>query len=365
MSHNLFYELIQVSLGTRLKLSLTPTADDWDRLYKQSQKQTILGVCFNGVNLICSKYPEQAKELPRDLRLRWVGLAVNIQSRNEWMNQNCVAVYEQLKEAGFCSCIIKGQGVASLYGPDLSELRQPGDIDVWVKDADIERLAEYMRYCGVKCKATFAHAEGDLLEGVPVELHATPAFFRNFRYNHRLQKWCESYDWDSCKTVNGFSVPSDSFNLVFLLVHLYHHFLYEGVGFRQLMDYYELLRSIDAADRPALYKEAAASLKSFGMWRFTQGVMFLMSEVFGMSPDLMLCEPDEKVGKMLIKDILESGNMGKYHSNKKRNRDNRIIWHWTNFRRNLGFLSMTPAEILSAPFWSLWHWCWRKKRGML
>ncbi len=365
MSHNLFYELIQVSLGTRLKLSENPTADDWSRLYKLAQKQTILGICFNGVNQICTRSPEQATELPKDLRLRWVGMAVNIQSRNEWMNQKCVEVYEQLRAAGFHSCIIKGQGVASLYGADLAELRQPGDIDVWVKDVDIERLSEYMRFCGVKCKATFAHAEGELLAGVPVELHATPAFFRYFRYNHRLQKWCESYDWDSCKTVNGFSAPSDRFNLVFLLVHLYHHFLYEGVGFRQLMDYYELLRSIDVADRLALYKETSIVLKSFGMWSFTQGVMFLMHEVFGMSRDLMLCEPNVKIGQMLLKDILESGNMGKYHPNKKCNRQNRIVWHLTNFRRNLGFVSMAPIEILSAPFWSLWHWLWRKKRGML
>lgn len=52
--------------------------------------------------------------------------------------------------------------------------------------------------------------------------------------------------------------------------------------------------------------------------------------------------------------------MGKYHSNKKANRKNRLIWHWTNFVRNLCFLKMASREILSAPLWSLWHWCGEK-----
>lgn len=232
-------------------------------------------------------------------------------------------------------------------------------------DADIQMLSDYMRSQGVDYNATIAHVEGDLVKDVSVELHATPAYFKNFRYNKRLQSWCNSYDWSCCKSINGFSVPSDSFNLVFLLVHLYHHFLYEGVGFRQFMDYYQFLMSIDSTNRQALYKEATISLQSFGMWRFTQGVMYLMKVVFCMRSEFLICEPDAKTGQLLLTDMLESGNMGKYHSNKRHNRSNRLIWHWTNFKRNHGFVSIAPAEILAAPFWSLWHWCWRKHNGIL
>lgn len=362
---NLFFELIQVSLGLRLSLSATPSTQDWQALYRMSHKQAILGVCFNGVHIICTNHPEQASGLPLDLRMRWIGSAAEIQKQNELMNHRCVDLCERLQDDGLSCCVLKGQGISALYGHTLANLRQCGDIDVWVKDADIQMLSDYMRSQGVDYNATIAHVEGDLMKDVSVELHATPAYFKNFRYNKRLQSWCSSYDWNCCKSINGFSVPSDSFNLVFLLVHLYHHFLYEGVGFRQLMDYYQFLMSIDSTNRQALYKEATIFLQSFGMWRFTQGVMYLMKVVFCMRSEFLICEPDAKTGQLLLTDMLESGNMGKYHSNKRHNRSNRLIWHWTNFKRNLGFVSIAPAEILAAPFWSLWHWCWRKHNGIL
>lgn len=362
---NLFFELIQISLGLRSNLSMSPSAHDWQILYSMAQKQAILGVCFNGVYIIYTNNPDQAGNLPSDLRTRWIGMAAGIQRQNELMNQTCVELQIKLHECGFVNCILKGQGISALYGHNLANLRQSGDIDVWVKDSDIIALSDFMRSQGVSYHATIAHVEGNLMKGVPVELHSSPAYFKNFRFNRRLQNWCRAYDWNRCKSINGISIPSDEFNLVFLLVHLYHHFLYEGVGFRQLMDYYQFLMSIDSDNRKALYKEAVIVLQSFGMWQFTRGVMYLMKVVFCMGAETLLCEPNEKTGQLLLKDMLEGGNMGKYHSNKKRNRSNCLIWHWTNFKRNLGFVSIAPTEILSAPFWSLWHWCWRKRNGIL
>lgn len=36
-------------------------------------------------------------------------------------------------------------------------------------------------------------------------------------------------------------VPTHSFNVVYQLYHLYHHYFYEGVGLRQVVDYYFVL----------------------------------------------------------------------------------------------------------------------------
>ena len=54
------------------------------------------------------------------------------------MNAHCVEACNRLQQTGFKTCILKGQGVAQLYGSDLSMLRQSGDIDLWV-DGGIKR----------------------------------------------------------------------------------------------------------------------------------------------------------------------------------------------------------------------------------
>lgn len=50
------------------------------------------------------------------------------------MDRRCLKLQQTLTSDGFRSCILKGQGVASFYGP-LASLRQSGDIDIFV-DAD-------------------------------------------------------------------------------------------------------------------------------------------------------------------------------------------------------------------------------------
>ena len=47
--NKLFYELIQVSLGRIVCLSRTPSESQWHELYAIAKKQSLVGVCFAGV----------------------------------------------------------------------------------------------------------------------------------------------------------------------------------------------------------------------------------------------------------------------------------------------------------------------------
>lgn len=54
--------------------------------------------------------------LPQKLYYQWLGTAVQIQQRNELMNRRCVELQSQLCLSEFNSSILKGQGIATLYG---------------------------------------------------------------------------------------------------------------------------------------------------------------------------------------------------------------------------------------------------------
>ena len=46
MIEKIFFELLQVAVGTRDELSRMLSAKDWDELYEIAKKQSLVGVCF-------------------------------------------------------------------------------------------------------------------------------------------------------------------------------------------------------------------------------------------------------------------------------------------------------------------------------
>ena len=110
-TEKLFFDLIRVSIGQQVCLSHTPSADEWGELYAMAKKQSLVGVCFAGVHRLVG----QQQEPPEMLYLTWMGMAAKIQQRNEAVNRLCVDLQKRLSADGLRSCILKGQGNASLY----------------------------------------------------------------------------------------------------------------------------------------------------------------------------------------------------------------------------------------------------------
>ena len=64
-------------------------------------------------------------------------------------------------------------------------------------------------------------------------------------YHARLQKWFRRYADLQCSHIVGLpdgagdiAIPTMAFNVVYQLTHLYHHFFDEGIGMRQIIDYF-------------------------------------------------------------------------------------------------------------------------------
>ena len=138
-----FFELIQVALGVRHCLSHTPSADEWGELYNIAKKQSLVGICFAGVQ----KLVNQQQEPPEMLYLTWMGMAAKIQQKNEQMNVRTEETLDYFRAKGFHCPVLKGQGIAALYeyggsngskgsnGSSLRNLRQSGDVDVWINSS--------------------------------------------------------------------------------------------------------------------------------------------------------------------------------------------------------------------------------------
>jgi len=121
---DLFIELLQVSLGSREGLSMVPSSKEWEELFEESARQAVSGIAFNGVQ----KWPETQRP-PQMLLFEWIGVSEQIRQQNLVVDKQTREIWNQLKKDGLDAAILKGQGIATLYG-ELAPYRQSGDIDI-------------------------------------------------------------------------------------------------------------------------------------------------------------------------------------------------------------------------------------------
>ena len=239
-----FFAFLRYSLGKKENMSRVIACMNWQELYFFASKQALLGLCFDGIERLGKEYPEELKRKPigRELLMTWMGKAQQIRRQNMKVNAVASKLFSMLREDGFRCCILKGQGNALMY--PKSYFRTPGDIDVWI-DASRERIMEYaQKEFELEDDIRLQHLETSL-DGVPVELHFFPCSMNNPIYHARLQKWFRRNADLQCSHIVGLpdgagdiAIPTTAFNVVYQLCHLYHHFFDEGIGMRQIIDYF-------------------------------------------------------------------------------------------------------------------------------
>ena len=342
---------------------------DWRQLYSFASKQAILGFCFDGIERLGREYPLLLKENPigQDLLMTWMGKAQQIRRRNIKVNTVAAKLYRQLREDGLRCSILKGQGNALMYPNPYS--RTPGDVDVWV-NASRSTITEYaQKHFEMDDDIRYHHLETSM-DGVPVELHFFPCVMNNPIYNHRLQKWFRRNADMQCSNVvslpddsGEIAVPTTAFNVIYQLCHLYHHFFDEGIGMRQMIDYYFVIESLPQitqinTDLAALQRE----MKHLGLWKFAGAVMYVLKEVLGLSEEKMIVPVDEKRGKLLLAEILDGGNFGRHFSKYARfTHQSMGKKYFLKIWRNMHFVRYYPAEALCEPVFRTWHFFWRMK----
>lgn len=355
---------LRYCLGNNEYMSKVLPKIDWHQLYSFALKQTVLGVCFEGINRLEQEYPEKLKQNPigSELLMNWMGIAQKIRRQNMKVNAVAGKLFAMLREDGLRCCILKGQGNALMYPNPYS--RTPGDIDVWV-NASRGDFTEYAnKHFMIGDDIRYHHIETSV-DGVPVELHFFPGIMNNPVYNARLQKWFkQNADLQSNVVslpdgIGEIAIPTTAFNVIYQLAHLYHHFFDEGIGMRQIIDYYYIVNNDELlVVRDTLQKE----LKHLGLWKFARAVMYVQHEALGLSEEKMIAPMDEKRGKLLLAEILNGGNFGQHftkygHFTQQGMAKKYFLKIW----RNMHFVRYYPAEALSEPIFRTWHFFWRMK----
>lgn len=351
----ILFEFLRFCIGSESEQPSSLKEADWKALYRIAQKQALMGILFDGIQ----RLPSSDMGISRDLLLQWMAQCQMLEKANVRLNDAAIQVSEWFRKKGFRTCILKGQGNAQLFPNGLH--RTPGDIDIWVEGGD-KRVISFVRSISPHEKACYHHIEFPSYKGVEVEVHYRPSFLLCFWYNRRLQKYYERVKEKqfSHRVKLGeqgeVAIPTAEFNLIFQLTHIYAHLMNEGIGLRQLLDYYFVLLHADIKNVVELQR----NLKHIGLWKFAGAVMYVLHEALGLPEEKMIAPMDERRGKLLLAEILSGGNFGQY--------DERYGFGHSSFGHNmqrlcrdLRLVRFYPAEALSEPIFRTWHFFWRLK----
>ena len=419
----------------------------------------IYSILFDGIK----KLPAEHVEMEKELLLQWMAESQMLVKANVRLNDAAIQVSEWFRKKGFRTCILKGQGNALMYPNPYS--RTPGDIDIWVEGED-KRVISFVRSISPHEKACYHHIEFPSYKGVEVEVHYRPSFLLCFWHDRKLQKYYERVKEEqfSHRVILGeqgeIAIPTVEFNLIFQLTHIFAHLMNEGIGLRQLLDYYYVLcdfykvyqdfskthpssltlkggstafpkpfspqgtgdvtapprrseplrskdggpkrsspdsagwdrrdaigdmtsatASTDSSATASTDSSATAStdssataarssstaidrvqkkLKELGLWKFAEGIMYIMQEVFGMPASRLIVPPNEKYGKFVLNEVLEAGNFGRHDARNRFGRS-KLGHNLQRVYRDIRLVRYFPAEALCEPLFRIWHFFWRMK----
>ena len=100
---------LRYCLGDKVDMSIIVANIDWQQLYSFATKQTIIGLCFNGIERLGKEFPEKLKRnsIGRELLMTWMAKSQQIRRQNYKVNEVAAKLYSKLTEDGLRCCILK------------------------------------------------------------------------------------------------------------------------------------------------------------------------------------------------------------------------------------------------------------------
>lgn len=348
----------------------------WADLLQFAKKQSVVGVYWQGVKRMSILETNRPSE---DDVMDWMVEVSKIAKRNRKVNAVAVKVVNGFRQQSFDACVLKGQGNALLYPTPSS--RTPGDIDVYVHprqqgngwkndEVAIRKIITFCKGLDKSARAVYHHIDIPAVDKVPVEVHYRATWLNSPVNNRRLQNLLStllSRD-DGTKRValpeeaGEITIPGFSFNVVFQLSHILNHLLHEGVGLRQLVDYYYLLRSHACSKEDQAWLDR--SLKRCGLHQISSAVSWMLVNVLGLPEKYLITKPNGRYGQQLMREMMAGGNFGKYDKRLLSGTSrSKLVANIQRLVRDVRMVVYYPSECVWEPWFRIWHWMWRKKHN--
>lgn len=338
-----YVDFVKYSIGSIGNLPTCYEIIDWGDFLLFCNRQGITGLVFDGIQRAGIRFDV-------NILLEWIGAEQLTIQQNAIINKRLKETVEFFDKRGLRSCILKGQANGLMY-PN-PKLRSPGDIDIWV-EGKREDIIKMVLSIMPDAHYSIHHIKMPIYEDVSVEVHYRPIYMYNWQIDKKLQRYIlreENRQFSNKMVFGGKEIGclTNDFNVVYQMLHMYHHFFETRNNFKQFIDYYYLLNQRLSKEEK---DNCVFAFKELKVLKYASGIMWIMKEVLGLQPSLLLIEPNEKEGRLILR---ESYYVGDYSTNK-------LVRVLARMKSNIRILKSYPLEVVINPFFLMWHQWWKLK----
>jgi hypothetical protein len=342
----------------------------WQSLFEYSITQSATALVVDGISTL----PLDCVP-PRQVSIDMLLSVDNVEEANAKLNRVLAKVSDDYVSQGLPFILLKGQGNA-LYYPDPTH-RSPGDIDLFFyRDGDCEKAKRWAEKNGYPFEKENVKHSGYHYDGLLIEIHHAAMHFLYRKYNKRFRNKVEEIVRDNqletiqiCDTI--VKVFPAEWNAFYVFAHLFHHFISNGIGLKQVCDWLLML----SARRNDIDKERfTAMARRFDLLKPMRVFARLGVKYLGASPDIFPFElgEDSRFTDLVMDDVLRGGNFGYHRAEYQKHKLSLTLKHkWYNYSYRVSraflFVGMSFYHIALRPLYEIYYFferqCKKKMRN--
>jgi len=303
ISEQLLIKLIRSSvLQTEEDFSDYSDFDEWRDLFVLCSNHSIVGMIYD-------KFVEVfGDKIPDSLAARLKHTAFTEMSFQAVRSQSFKRVYDELIADGFNLIVLKGELLRKLY--PQPESRTSLDEDLLVDKNQYEELKNRLISMGFE-EANESDGDKHWVNkklSLYFEIHFEP-----FSNEKSYKKWNNIFANYSERIINsdGIISLSSEDNFIFLMLHAAKHFIYSGVGLKQVLDIAVFMKNYQDEMDFSYVKNA---LKNTNTLLFAKEMTAFIKENL---LENVYCFGEDKADSFFINDILNAGSLGQSDESRK------------------------------------------------
>lgn len=350
-TQDLFISLLRCALwGSEQDVDVANfSRKDLGSVVKMAKSQTVLGLIAH--ELMTRK--EFADLLGSESRERLTMMVQENFFTYQRLNAVLLTIVLELRKHGIDPILLKGQGISKYY--PIPELRQCGDIDIYVGQENFEKACDV-----IGAMSTPEDHQGDIpslkhyhtrIGHAFIEIHRYTDVYWPKRYDRVYQKISDAGMHSDPVPLDFGGVPvlspSVDFNVFFIFNHFWHHFIADGVGLRQMCDWVRLLHANHGKINLDYLSDVLSEMKLMKEWKVFG---YIAVNTLGLPADEMpFYDPKyKKTAEKVLELIMLEGNFGKENMKGYKRPKGYVAGKWYSFKkrfgRNFRVLRIFPKE---------------------
>lgn len=270
---------------------------EWVEFVRLAQQHNVLP-------LLCDALAPHKGAMPREVFARLAGMTLVAEDKFEQREGVIRRLAALLRKELIPLMILKGYGISRYY--PIPAHRTFSDVDIYNCGRIEEADRVIARELGIEIDEGVHHHTKCVMDGVLVENHYdfinTSAHTSNLRFERLLKEEAERGVGEIEVGGERVLLPSATFNALFLMRHMAHHYAAERVSLRHLCDWKQF---VEAEHTNVDWRRVGEIYEQFNMKRFADVVNALCTTHLGMAEGIVgSVRRDAALENRIFNDIL-------------------------------------------------------------